>query len=70
MKLHVHQVKWSPDGKRVGVIYSLRDGPRGFDPDRTLWVCDLDGANGKDVFVWKGRGGSLGEVWDAHFEWN
>jgi len=65
--VEMHQAKWSPDGKRVGFISSGREHWRGFDPDCTLHVCDLDGTNGADIITWRGR--KLGEVWDAHFEW-
>lgn len=70
VRVRVIQVRWSPDGKRVGMIYSPWVAPWGADPDRTLHVCDRDGSNGADVFTWKARGDTLGEIWDAHFEWN
>lgn len=70
-KVLIQQARWSPDGKRVGFLYLVwkdqQDIPKA---DVVLHVCDRDGSNGKDVFTWSEKGDTMGEIWDAHFEWN
>ncbi len=66
-KLFVHSARWSPDGKRVGLVYSLaNDVQQRNEADRVLHVCDHDGSNGADIFTWSGKD----EVWNGRFEWN
>lgn len=69
-KINVRQAKWSPDGKKVGFIFSpCKDAPWET-PDHILHVCDLDGGNGSDLCIWKKKGGAFGESRYVHFEWN
>lgn len=69
VRVGVRQVRWSPDGKRVGFVYQRRDQKQRL-TDAVLYVCDADGTNGQAICEWRVGGETFGEVWDAHFEWN